>query len=106
MQPDQARRSFRHPQDPEQPVVYNDKRGSDYHRQAAACVAIRDTLRRAGLADEPDIGPLSVVGWAGRQLFVETGRIDAVARRLGIRSLDRAATLIGWDWQTDLEGGA
>ena len=93
-------------EDPERPVVYNGERGSDYHRQVASCVAIGDTLRRAGLADEPDIGPMSVVGWAGRQVMAETGRIDEVAHRLGIRSLDRAATLIGWDWQTDLEDGA
>ena len=91
--------------DPGRPVVYTGKRGSDHHRQAASCVAISDTLRRAGLTDEPDIGPLSVVGWAGRQLFAETGRIDEVAHRLGVRSLDRAAALIGWDWQTHLDGG-
>ena len=92
--------------DPERPVVYNSDRGSDYHRQAASCVAITNTLRRAGLIDEADIGPLSVFGWAGRQVMAETGRIDEVAHRLGVRSLDRAAALIGWDWQTDLEDGA
>ena len=89
----------------EAPVVYNGERGSDYHRQAASCVAITDTLHRAGLSDEPDVRPLSVVAWAGRQVLDETDRIDEVAHRLGIRSLDRAAALIGWDWQTDLEDG-
>jgi len=29
----------------------------------------------------------------------ETGRIDEVARRLGMHSLDRAAQLIGFDWR-------
>ncbi len=92
--------------DPERPVVYNGERGSDYRRQAAACVAVSETLRRAGLADEPDISPLSVSGWAGRQVMAETGRIDEVAHRLGVRSLDRAAALIGWDWQANQsEGG-
>jgi hypothetical protein len=28
----------------------------------------------------------------------ETGRIEQVARRLGLRSLDRAADLVGFDW--------
>ncbi len=82
----------------EQPVLYEGQSGSDYHRQAASCVAIADTIRRAGLADEPDVRPLSVVAWAGRQVFAETGRIDEVARRLGVRSLDRAAGLISFDW--------
>ncbi len=84
--------------DAERPVLYSGRVGSDYHRQAASCVAIADTLRRAGLADEPDVRPLSVVAWAGRQVLAETGRIGEVARRLGVRSLDRAAGLISFDW--------
>jgi integrase/recombinase XerC len=55
-------------------------------------------LRRAGLASEPDVRPVSVPAWVGVQVLAETGRIDEVARRLGVRSLDRAAALIGWDW--------
>jgi hypothetical protein len=31
-------------------------------------------------------------------VFEETGEIAASARALGVRSLDRAAALIGWDW--------
>ena len=85
--------------DPDRLVIYDGERGSDYHRQAASCVAIGDTLRRAGLSGEPDVRPLSVVAWAGRQVLNETDRIDEVALRLGIRSLDRAALLISWDWQ-------
>ena len=87
--------------DPERLVVYEGEQGSDYHRQAASCMAITKTLRRSGVAGESDVGPLSVVGWAGRQVLAETGRIDEVAVRLGVRSLDRAAALIGWDWTTD-----
>jgi integrase/recombinase XerC len=83
--------------DPDTPLVY-EGRGSMESHQASACDAISETLRRAGLADEPDVRPLSVTAWAGRRVFDETGRIDAVARALGMRSLDRAATLIGWDW--------
>ena len=93
------------PDDPDWPVIYEGTRGSDYHRQAAACVAIGETLRRAGVAGEPDVRPASVAAWAGRRILTETGRIDDVARRLGIRSLDRTAALIAWDWQTDLKGG-
>jgi site-specific recombinase XerD len=85
--------------DARRPVVYSGSRSSDYHRQASSCVAIGDVLTRAGLAGEPDIRPSSAAAWAGQQLLAQTGRIDVVASRLGIRSLDRAARLISWDWQ-------
>ncbi len=85
-------------EDTERCVLPEGQSGSDYHRQAASCVAVSDTLKRAGLAMEPDVRPLSVVAWAGRQVLAETGRIDEVARRLGVRSLDRTAALIGFDW--------
>lgn len=88
--------------DHDRPVIYAGTRGSGYHRQAASCAAIGNVLRRAGLAIEADVRPLSVASWAGRGVLAESGRIDEVARRLGVRSLDRAAALIGWNW-TDLE---
>ena len=43
--------------------------------------------------------PGSVVAWAGRKVFEETGSIEEVARRLGMRSLDRAAQFIGLGWK-------
>ena len=58
-----------------------------------------------GLAGEPDVRPMSVAAWAGSRVFRERGRIDAVAHALGMRSLDRAAALIGWDWQAHPVGG-
>jgi site-specific recombinase XerC len=81
-------------------VVYEGD-GSLESRQASCCVAISDTLRRAGLAEEPDVRPVSVAAWAGKKVFDETGRIEAVAQALGVRSLDRAARLIGWDWSNE-----
>ena len=71
--------------------------------QSSSSMAICDTLARAGLGDEPDVRPLSVTAWAGVKMFEQTGRIDTVARRLGMRSLDRAALLIGWDWTNPAE---
>ena len=69
--------------------------------QASTAGAIVQVLTRAGLADEPDVRPASVAAWAGRQVFAETGRIDSVARALGLSSLDRAARIIAWDWRED-----
>jgi integrase/recombinase XerC len=81
-------------------LVYRSN-GSAESAQAASCIAIADTLARAGLGDEPDVRPVSVAAWIGRSLLEETGRIDDVARLLGVRSLDRAAAIVGWDWSTD-----
>lgn len=72
--------------------------GSSESALAASCQAINETLTRAGVGREPDVRPISVAAWAGRRLLDETGRIDAVARLLGVRSLDRAARIVGWDW--------
>ena len=81
----------------DQRLVYRGA-GSAESRQASACIAIKEVLTRAGLGGEPDVRPLSVTAWAGRQILEESGRIEEVAQRLGMRSLDRAAALIGFDW--------
>ena len=57
------------------------------------------TLARAGMGDEPGVKPASVPAWAGTKVFEATGRIEVVAERLGMRSLDRTAGFIGWDWR-------
>ena len=77
--------------------------GSAESRQASSCLVIGETLRRAGLGGEPDVRPLSVAAWAGARVFAETGRIEVAAQALGVRSLDRAARLIRFDWH-DADG--
>jgi integrase len=84
--------------DPDRPLVYDGSAASNYHRQAASCMAISEVMHRSGVASEPDVRPVSVAAWAGRELLIQTGRIDEVARRLGVRSLDRAAAMIAWEW--------
>jgi hypothetical protein len=79
------------------PLVYA-ANGSAASGQASSCIAIADTLVRAGLGGEPDLRPVSVAAWAARSLLDRTGRIDAVALLLGVRSLDRAARIVAWDW--------
>jgi integrase/recombinase XerC len=79
-----------------QPLVYTGS-GSAKSRQAASCIAVSVTLARAGLGDDPNVRPISVTAWAGRQVFERTGRIEDVRAYLGMRSLDRAARLIGLD---------
>ena len=82
------------------PLVYEGS-GSPESRQASSCAAVSDILRRAGLASEPDGAPRSVRAWLGQRTMEQTGRIEEVARTLGLRSLDAAAVLIGFDWAAD-----
>lgn len=90
------RRVARLGDDPTQPVVYTGN-GSEKSKQAASCIAISVTLTRAGLGDDPAVRPVSVTAWVGRKILDETARIDDVASRLGMRSLDRATRLVGLD---------
>jgi hypothetical protein len=91
-------RDLGHDSDPETRLTYSGS-GSAQSRQASSCQAIGETLRRAGLEGEADVRPVSVAGWAGARIYADTSRIEATARALGVRSLDRTARLIGLDWQ-------
>ena len=86
------------PADPATRVVYGGS-GDVGTGQASASIASGDVLTRAGLAGERDVRPASVAAWAGRRVFAETGRVDEVAHRLGMSSLDRTARFIAFDWQ-------
>lgn len=66
--------------------------------QVSTCRAIGVVLLRAGLAGDHDVRPSSISGWAGRRVFLRTGRIEDAAAAMGVRSLDRAARLIGHSW--------
>lgn len=78
-------------------LVYN---GSDRKAgRVATCHAISTVLVRSGLASRPSVRPLSVPGWAGRRVFDASHDMAAVARTLGVRSLDQASRLIGHDWK-------
>ena len=83
------------------PAVAYEGRGSEESGQVSSCIALAETLTRAGIGKEPDVRPGSVVAWAGRKVFEETGSIEEVARRLGMRSLDRAARFISWGWKPE-----
>jgi len=62
-------------------------------------MAVIEVLRNAGIHGEPDVRPASVVSWAGARLHQRGASIDQVARALGVRSSDRAAEMIGYEWQ-------
>jgi integrase/recombinase XerC len=66
--------------------------------QVSTCRAIGSVLLRSGLSAESDVRPMSVAAWAGRGVLERTGSIEAAALAMGVRSLDRAARLVGHDW--------
>lgn len=87
---------------PSLPIVYSGRSPSGAG-QVSGAAAIVDVLTRAGLHQEPDVRPGSVAAWAGRRVLEETGRIEVAAEALGVRSLDQAARIVGWDWRADPE---
>ncbi|MGI8775027.1 MAG: hypothetical protein ACR2KQ_08455 [Actinomycetota bacterium] len=90
--------------DPDTRLVYR-AQGDAISAQASVCNAISELMRRAGLGDEPDLKPASVAAWVGTRVYEDTHDIGEVARRLGMRSLDRAALLIGYDFTASGSGG-
>jgi integrase/recombinase XerC len=88
--------------EPTRPLVYAGRSPAG-PGQVSGAAALVDVLTRAGLHHEPDVRPGSVAAWAGRRVLDETGRIELAARALGVRSLDRAAGIVAWDWRTDPE---
>lgn len=81
------------------PLAVSDRHASDASLQARVCVALGDLIKRIGLGADPDVKPASVTAWAAADTFEQTGRIEDAARHLGLRSLDRAATTIGFTWR-------
>jgi site-specific recombinase XerC len=79
--------------------------GNVESRRSFSCQAIRETLQRAGLTGDPYVRPASLTAWAGVETMRATRRIEAVASALGVRSLDAAARVIGWDWSTSATAG-
>lgn len=70
-------------------------------RRSFSCKAIRETLQRADLTRDRYVRPASLTAWVGVGVMRTTRRIEAVAAALGVRSLDAAARVIGWDWTTN-----
>ncbi|MBB2924091.1 site-specific integrase [Cellulomonas cellasea] len=84
---------------PECVVLATKSEGSDGQKQARVCTTIKEALRRAGLADDPQVRPTSLTAVPARAVFDASGRIDLAAGLLGLSSLDTAARAIAWDWR-------
>jgi integrase len=73
--------------------------GNAESRVSFSAQGLRETLTRAGLAHQAGVHPASLAGWVGGQILEATGKIEAVAIALGVRSLDTAARIINWTWR-------
>ena len=60
---------------------------------------VRRIYTQAGLDREADVTTESVRAWLGRAMRDKGDPIEQFARRLGLRSVDRAFLLIGEAWQ-------
>jgi integrase len=70
-------------------------------RSSSAYELEASTFRQAGLAKTPGVRPNSIPAWRGAKELANGASIDEVALLLGMRSLDRAASFIGFDWRTE-----
>ena len=84
--------------DPAAVTLCTGSTASDVHRQASVGMTVKHVLRRSGIDADPAVKPRSLTAYAARQVFDATGRIEDAARRVGSRSLDATAVLIGFDW--------
>ncbi|MFT3659936.1 MAG: tyrosine-type recombinase/integrase [Gordonia sp. (in: high G+C Gram-positive bacteria)] len=73
--------------------------GDAARRQSLIGMTVGKILQSAGLGDDETVTPTSLTATAGHRAFTRTGRIEDAARGTGCRSLDSAATLIGYRWQ-------
>jgi site-specific recombinase XerD len=66
----------------------------------AAQISITCALTRSGLNDDPAVRPASVAAWRGaHEFFDKKATLDQVAKLLGVRKLDSAASIIGYEWR-------
>ena len=56
-------------------------------------------LTKAGLGPNDGVRPSSIHEYVANRVYAETGSIEAVAVRCGLRSLDAAARLVTTNWR-------
>jgi integrase/recombinase XerC len=80
------------------PIVYGGE--GAIGRRSTLAGMLRRIYTQAGLDRESDVTTESVRAWLGRTMREQGEPIEQVARRLGMRSVDRTFQLIGEDWQS------
>lgn len=70
-------------------------------RASATSMTVGKIIERAGLKVNGVTRVASITEYVARRVFLETGRVEQVAARLGLSKLDDAAHICGYDWQTE-----
>lgn len=70
-------------------------------RCAATSMTIIGILRRARLNIQGETRAASITEYLATDLFIRTGRVEVVAARLGIKSLDETAKLVRYNWRDE-----
>jgi len=68
-------------------------------RSAATSMSLTKLIRLAGVHTPGKTRVASINEYVASRVFAETGRVEAVAARLGLARLDVAAHLVGYDWR-------
>lgn len=94
----------RYPGDPDALLAYLPNSASaadDFKaRSAATSMSLTKLIRLAGVsAPDGKTRVASINEYVAGRVFAETGRVEAVAARLGLARLDVAAHLVGYDWR-------
>jgi integrase/recombinase XerC len=80
------------------PIVYGGEGATG--RRSTLASTVRRIYTQAGLDRETDVTTESVRAWLGRSMREQGAPIEHVARRLGMRSVDRTFLLVGEHWQS------
>lgn len=70
-------------------------------RASATSMTVGKIIERAGLKVNGVTRVASITEYLARRVFLETGRVEQVAARLGLSKLDDAAHICGYDWQAE-----
>lgn len=84
-------------------IAYDGTSSDPNRRSAASAMALVKLMRTARVYSPGRTRAESIREWLAGRVFAETGRVEAVASRLGMRSLDAAAHIVGYDWVTAYE---
>ena len=94
--------------EPSKRIVF---RGSTTGQSGSASISadLSDTLKRAGLSQDPTVKPGSIAAWIAQTIYSNTSKstdhtpqaIEDVAYALGVKSLDQIADIIGLDWYAE-----
>lgn len=82
-------------------IAYESRPGSadNFARRAASTSGTLDKiLVKASLKDVEGVRVASISEWLANKVFRDTRRVEAVAARLGLSSLDTAAHLVSYEW--------